>query len=154
MWSRFRISGSEHMVGHNIFLDSAQEVQHRLFCATADSIEPVLVGSYGVIGSRLELGDEVFVADAAQSGDIHSSVDGLKEEKDRLLDDVNRYNTEKEQFHTILSEIGVAIKTITTSLLELEKIEALLKSEEELLWERNADMASTVRWQGARGSQM
>lgn len=97
---------------------------------------------------------ESLIADAAQSGDVRSSVDGIKEQRDRLLDDVNRYKMGKGQFQKIMLEKGVAIKPMATSLLDMENSVASSEAEKELSLKKNAELVSTGRRQGARGSRM
>lgn len=131
-----------------------QEEQHRLHCATPDGNEPVQGGSYGVIESRLEFSREALVANTAPSSDFYSSVDGIKEERNRSLNEVNRYKMGKEQIQKIILVKGVAMKAMTTSLLVLEKRLASLEAEIELFLKTNAELALTRSRKGARGSRM
>lgn len=108
------------MGDHDIFRGSSQDEQYRLQCPTPDGIEPIKDESYGIVGSSLELGMEALISDAAGSGNVHPSVDGIKEESGRLLDEVNPYKMEEEKFQKVFSEKGVAMRAMTTSLLNMK----------------------------------
>lgn len=81
-------------------------------------------------------------------------MDGIKEGTNRLVDEVNRYTLENEQYQKIIMEKRVAMKTMKRSLLGLKRRVVGLEAGKELLLRTNEELVSTGRRQGARGSRM
>lgn len=80
--------------------------------------------------------------------------DSMKRERDRILEELNRYKTENEQAMQLILVTDAVTKAMSAWFIDIERNVATVAAEQRLLAKSNAELLSILTWKRAESTPM